>query len=58
MGDIVRDCGLGAGVDMSKIVFKDRSEIGTFYVFPSEKKVHYQRGHSAWAQQELHLFDW
>ena len=51
-------CADFAGVDMSEVIYKENSEIGTFFVLPEEKKVHYQRAHSAWALQEKDEFDW
>jgi hypothetical protein len=58
LGQVVLDCGKAAGVDMSEIIIKDNTEIGTFYVIPEEKRVHYQRKYSAWAQQQVGEFNW
>jgi len=58
MGNIVKDSAITAGVDMSHVVYREHAELGTFYVFPKERRVYYQRANSAWAKQERDLFDW
>jgi hypothetical protein len=58
MGNIVKDTAIAAGVDMSQVIYREHAELGTFYVFPKERRVYYQRSNSAWAKQERDLFDW
>ena len=58
LGDVVSECGAHAGVDMSEAVRVDGGEVGTFYVLPELKSVHYQRRHSAFALHEPASLNW
>ena len=58
LGNLVRDCAVKNGVDLSHVNYEEDSEIGTFYIIPEEKRVHYQRKHSAWANQKIEQFTW
>ena len=55
---MVKDCGEAAGVDMSLTAEIPNMEIGTFFVIPDERRVHYQRSHSAWKFQGKDIFNW
>ena len=58
MGDIVYDCGVAAGVDMSLVKRIPNSELGMFMIIPQRNITHFQRSHSAFALQDPSLFAW
>ena len=58
MGDVVYDCGVNAGVNMSEVKRVENAELGTFMIIPERNITHFQRKYSAFALQDPGLFDW
>ncbi len=58
MGDVVHDCGVHAGVDMSLVLRVPDADVGVFTVIPEMQSVHYQRRHSAFALHNPALLSW
>eukprot|EP01114_Cavostelium_apophysatum_P004421 TRINITY_DN1464_c1_g1_i4.p1 TRINITY_DN1464_c1_g1~~TRINITY_DN1464_c1_g1_i4.p1 ORF type:complete len:542 (+),score=130.41 TRINITY_DN1464_c1_g1_i4:279-1904(+) len=58
LGDVIYQCGKDANIGMKHVMLKENEEVGVFYVIPDEKRVFYQRKHSAWARQDQNIFDW
>jgi len=58
LGNIVIRSAQNNSVSLANAIIVQNSDIGLFFVLPEEKRVHYQRYQSAWAQQQVDFFDW
>eukprot|EP00947_MAST-08B_sp_MAST-8B-sp1_P003848 g3848.t1 len=58
LAKVITHCGEHAGVCNNHVVQVAGEAVGTFTVIPEERRVHYQRSHSAFWAMAPDLFNW